>query len=348
MKTLFALLALAASAFAENVLVYRDIPIAPERMQSAFAGHTVTFARSPGEFRTRLAAGGYGLAVFLNQARASSESSAAITDLGVFAADGGRVIYSDWSQNSALAAPFGAGFASDTDGGDVTVDPTLATSIAGGVVKIRTTTWFSSAAILSASAGSVVAATYPGGQPAIVTGNSGRTAVLGFLSDTPTSSQLFTNLVSQTLAAPLDPVIAGNSAVPTSTVSANFSASVDSNRLACTVFFDYGPDTNYGSSVSVSIPAGSADPVAIAASASGLAPHTLYHWRTRVVGGTNVVTGPDGTFTTLNAAPVAGTSTVTLGTGNSIEVLLPFTTPDADGDVVTATSIGSGALFSTA
>ena len=68
--------------------------------------------------------------------------------------------------------------------------------------------------------------------------------------------------------------------------------------LQATVAFQFGPNTNYGSSTDAqSIPAGAGD-VVIYADVTGLQPNTTYHYRTVTIDSSGTVYGPDQVFTT--------------------------------------------------
>ncbi|HEX2016612.1 MAG TPA: hypothetical protein VGN69_07945 [Solirubrobacteraceae bacterium] len=79
---------------------------------------------------------------------------------------------------------------------------------------------------------------------------------------------------------------------------ATLSGSVIANNQPATAHFDYGPTAAYGAHTPEG-PAGAAmSPVALSATATGLAPHTTYHYRLVATNPTGSTAGADATFTT--------------------------------------------------
>ena len=125
---------------------------------------------------------------------------------------------------------------------------------------------------------------------------------------------------------------------PTSSTGASFSASVNPQGQATTVFFQYGIDARYrpGGATGViydqstppqALPPDST-PHAVAAAVTGLVPNAVYHSRLVATNATGTTFGPDQTFTTpadpaprppvlgqsVNAKPVSGKVFVLVGT----------------------------------
>jgi hypothetical protein len=85
-----------------------------------------------------------------------------------------------------------------------------------------------------------------------------------------------------------------------SSTGATLNGTVTPNGTQTTVYFDYGPDASYGSSVGVSISPNN-DSVAhpAAFTLAGLAPGATYHYRLRAINPIASANSPDGTFVTL-------------------------------------------------
>jgi hypothetical protein len=143
----------------------------------------------------------------------------------------------------------------------------------------------------------------------------------------------------------------------TSSTGAGFSATVNPEGQATTVFFQYGIDSRfrpgggtaviYDQSTPVQALPADATPHAVSAVATGLVPNALYHVRLVATNATGTTFGPDQTFTTpadpappppvlgrkVNAKPVTGRVFILVGTK-----LVPLTE---------AKQIPSGAILDT-
>jgi phosphodiesterase/alkaline phosphatase D-like protein len=104
------------------------------------------------------------------------------------------------------------------------------------------------------------------------------------------------------------PTVTTGSAVYTAT-DATLSGTVIANNASTTVTFEYGLDTNYGSTVTAAeSPATGMGETTVSKEIKGLNPKTTYHFRVVGVNTEGTSRGSDATFTTEKAAPVASTN----------------------------------------
>jgi phosphodiesterase/alkaline phosphatase D-like protein len=149
---------------------------------------------------------------------------------------------------------------------------------------------------------------------------------------------------------PAAPTAVTNPASAVGTTGATLNGTVNANDGSTTVTFQYGIDTNYGTTVTAdqSPVSGSTD-TAVSKSISGLSTGVTYHYRVVAVNAGGTTYGADMTFTTGSAAPAAttnaasgiGTTTATLnGTVNanndSTTVTFQYGTTTSYGRTVTA------------
>jgi alpha-tubulin suppressor-like RCC1 family protein/phosphodiesterase/alkaline phosphatase D-like protein len=111
------------------------------------------------------------------------------------------------------------------------------------------------------------------------------------------------------VASPLQSATS-QSATAITGLSATLHGSVNANKNAVTVSFEYGLDETYGSAAAASPASASGNKtVNVSAGINGLTPGTLYHYRTVATSYGGVVRGADMTFTTLSDnAKLAGLS----------------------------------------
>jgi len=184
MLSMFCALLFAGAARADSILYFRDYVVGTDYMTTALnsrvsMGDTVYTAVSAADFQTQLQGGGYDLGIFFNQNW--SRDTSAINARGSFVTGGGKAIYTDWTQNGSLAAQFGASFTGNTNQSPITVtDAALGIGVSGPI-NLSNPGW---GVFSTALAGSQIAATFPNLEGAVVIGNSGRSIVNGFLSDT--------------------------------------------------------------------------------------------------------------------------------------------------------------------
>jgi hypothetical protein len=110
---------------------------------------------------------------------------------------------------------------------------------------------------------------------------------------------------------PDPPAVTTGSAANVKMASATLNGTANPGGVAGTAWFEYGQTTSYGSTSSPQAIAGSsANNVAL--QITGLAPHTLYHYRIVAQNSSGTTIGADGTFTTSNGMifySVAGSTT---------------------------------------
>jgi hypothetical protein len=94
------------------------------------------------------------------------------------------------------------------------------------------------------------------------------------------------------------------------TTSATASGTVNPNGQSTTWSFEYGTTTSYGKKTAARSAGSGATNVQVAATLTGLAPGTTYHYRLVATNGAGTARGGDGIFTT-SSAPVAVTGAAT-------------------------------------
>jgi hypothetical protein len=204
-------------ATAATVLYYADGFTGTDYPSQALAarGDTVTTASSWADFNTKLGAGSYDLVIALAQ---DSSNGIDVPTLTTYIDGGGHVIFTDYSQPAGIAALLDGSFTGTLN--QTSVD--FATALATGVANPQTLTnhgWGIFSMSLAAGAGGTSVCSFPTGSCA-VSGNSGRTLLLGFLADTTDSngSQLWQNLIASVVgAAPPPPPTPAP--IPTPTLS---------------------------------------------------------------------------------------------------------------------------------
>ena len=330
----------AVSAHGANVLYFRDVPIGADRMAEALAasGHAVTVAADAGDFQIRIESGAFDLGVFFVQKRVAAEYAPAIQSLGAFVNAGGRAFYADWSQNSALAAVFGASFAGAANPKNLRAG----TALVPANIALRNTGWFAHVANVLALPGASVAARFDDGGGAIVRASHGRSFVFGFLGDAPASSDVFARAVGFVFASPSDPVItfADPPAVP-GVGGVTVRGSVLPNGAATQVSIDFGLGNAFDRHSVIQNAGSGLDPVPVEFSVSGLAGRTTYRYRYRVVNTAGTILSDSDTFTTLNTPPVARDDHPQSGTAG-VTFDPTFNDADADDDPLTLASVTSG------
>jgi len=180
---------------ATDALVYIDSEIQDGKIVPALVelGYTVVVATSWSDFNTKLSFPTYQLAVMFNQNSGMGADLAKVTS---FINAGGSMVYADWTHSSSFATLFQATFTSIDNQTIMDLDPTISTGLPDPITLVNTG-WGIFSTGLTANVGGQVLATFPNGNAAIVRGNSGRTIILGYLSDVPPADyrqQLFENL----------------------------------------------------------------------------------------------------------------------------------------------------------
>lgn len=182
---------------ASSALVFVDSYAGSNYVTPALSalGYGITVASSQGDFDTQLAVGSFDLAVNMIQ---SNYYSGDIIVLHEYIAQGGRVVAADWTQNASLATALDASFTKNVN--QTVAD--FAAPLDRGItdpLTLGNPGWGTFSTGLSPDAGGVSYCEFGNADSCLVLGNSGRTALLGFLSDAPPASegqQLFENIFS--------------------------------------------------------------------------------------------------------------------------------------------------------
>jgi hypothetical protein len=191
-------LAVALPVRAATVLVYIDQIVGADNVTPALAGHTVTTATSWADFDTKLAGGSYQLVIALGQNNALAANT---TTLANYITGGGRAIVDDYTSNPAYGPMMNATYTGVTNQNSANF---LITALSSGITNPQPLTnpgWGIYSMGLLAAAGGTSVCTFPNGNSCAVSGNGGRTLLLGFLSDTPGTNgvALWSNMISYVL-----------------------------------------------------------------------------------------------------------------------------------------------------
>ena len=178
-----ALLAVGLPARAATVLLFVDAFQGTDYVTPALTalGHTVTTATDWTDFNNKLAGSPPQLAIALNQ---DSSLGADLTTMTNYVNAGGHVIFTDWNETASFATLFNASWTGNDNQSPANfTNPTLS----AGITNPQTLSnpgWGIFSMGLSAGAGGTSVCSFPTDSCAVL-GNSGRTIILGFLSDTP-------------------------------------------------------------------------------------------------------------------------------------------------------------------
>ena len=186
---------------AANVLYFADSFSGTNYVLPALTAgsHTVTTASSWSDFNTRLAGGGFDLAIAICQANAHSLD---VTTMSNYLNAGGNAILADWTQDGTFGALFGATYAGVTNQTPATL--TAATLYAGitNPVALLNPGWGVWSMGLTPTGTGTSLGTFPNGNACIVSSFGGRAILLGFLADTLPSAdgqRFFENLIGTAL-----------------------------------------------------------------------------------------------------------------------------------------------------
>jgi len=197
----FVLLLACGPVYAANVLYYADAFYGTNHVLPALAagGHTVTTASGWSDFNTRLAGGGFDLAIALCQSNNNELNLATMTD---YLSSGGRAIFTDWTRNASTAALFGATYTGSTNMTPATItDSGLSAGITNPMI-LTNPAWGTWAMGMSPTATGTSLGTFPNGNSCIVSSHGGRALLLGFLADTVPSAdgqRFFENAIGSAL-----------------------------------------------------------------------------------------------------------------------------------------------------
>lgn len=210
-----ALLAVSVPARAATVLLFIDHVQGTDYVTPALTalGHTVTTATSWADFNTRLSTSPPQLAIGLSQDISGLDAD--LTIMTNYINAGGHVIFTDWNETASFATLFNASWTGNDNQSPANfTNPTLSAGITNPQPLNSGLGWGTWSMGLSAGAGGTSVCTFPTDSCAVL-GNSGRTIILGFLSDTPQAAdgvQLWENIIG--LAGFGAPISTTPSAVP--------------------------------------------------------------------------------------------------------------------------------------
>ncbi len=140
-----------------------------------------------------------------------------------------------------------------------------------------------------------------------------RNATLSIANDNEDENPYTFNIQGTGFDAPTDTTNAASSIVQQ---SATLNGTVNANNLSTAVTFEYGTDTNYGTSVTATeSPVGGTSGTTVSKVISGLTPSTTYHYRVVAVNTAGTTNGSDQTFTTLDC--INPTAAGTIGNAQS-------------------------------
>jgi len=169
-------------------------------------GYTPTAAASLSDFKTGLASGAYTMAVLFAQNYSAVKYGLAASDVQDYIDGGGLMVFTTWtSDDSSIVALFEANLSGSTNLSNITISDTDIQSVSGlSAFTILNPSWGYYSLGLTATGSGTVLATFENGEAAMVLGNSGRTMMLGYMSDTvPTanSQAIFESIVAKLTAS---------------------------------------------------------------------------------------------------------------------------------------------------
>lgn len=185
---------------AGKALVYIDMSHTDDKVIAGLTakGYTTTVAVSGTDFNTKLATGKFKMAVLFVQNYTATQRGIDLDVIKSHVDRGGRIIFASWRGNSFMgtslwddqyAAYFEAAYTGNNNQTTVTVtDPIFLAGITSPFTLTSAYWGVFSTGMRAIHDGRVVA-TFPNGDAAIISGNRGRTLILGYLSDTPATTE---------------------------------------------------------------------------------------------------------------------------------------------------------------
>jgi hypothetical protein len=159
----------------------------------------------------------------------------------------------------------------------------------------------------NAGSGPQVAWYDAGGSSRLETFGTGRIGGASGLAVNHSSGAVYTsdttNAVVERFTVFTGPTVTTDPAASVDPNNETLNGTVNPGGLAATFHFDYGPDTNYGSSTAETSAGSGGSAAPVSGTASGLTPNTLYHYRIVGSNAGGSIAGADETFITAPAPP---------------------------------------------
>jgi subtilisin family serine protease len=197
------------SAADASVLYYVDSLHGDDPFLAAMSNLSITptIAESFEDFAALLQAGGWDLAILLDQNKSYIDPPWLASMLD-WVTDGGRAILADWTMNETAAAAFGATYTGNTNGDSIThtqIDHPIWQGIANPF-DLTNPGWGTFSMGLMATTGDSIGI-FLNGDHALILGNGGRTVLNGFLSDTAATFNEGIVLAQNEIAFLLEPEV---------------------------------------------------------------------------------------------------------------------------------------------
>lgn len=184
---------------ATSVLYRNDYNVGTDIMDEALTATGDAVTQTSGNLGA-FTLSNYNIVVYANQDLSIPFGDLAA--LNTYIAGGGKVIFDDWTQSDGFNG--GELFTGNNNLNVITLTSLFSSGI-GAPLDVVNPGWGIFSTGMTALAGAVSAGTFENGDSAIVVGNSGRTIVNGFLTDTVDSETLYLNeldSLSATTAVP--------------------------------------------------------------------------------------------------------------------------------------------------
>lgn len=181
----------------ESAVVYIDFLLGTNYVTPALTalGYDITVATDWNDFDSKLAAGTFDLAVGLGQGNGYQGNTSVLAS---YIAGGGHAVAVDYEQRSALATAFDASYTGTINQNTATFLPPVSVGLTNPMT-LQSPGWSVFSTSLAPAQGGVSYCTFEDASSCLVVGNEGRTALLGFVSDTPPEAdgqKLFENIFS--------------------------------------------------------------------------------------------------------------------------------------------------------
>jgi hypothetical protein len=167
-----------------SVLFYYDgLGSADDNVTPALTtnGFDVTFTTSSATFDTEASSGGHDLVIAMVQ---TGGPAIDLPTLEAYVDGGGRAIGADWRRTAGFADVFDASFTGELNLTTADLDVSALSTDITNPIELESPGFAIYSTGLSAEAGGSSLCAFENGDSCLVSGNSGRTALLGFLMDT--------------------------------------------------------------------------------------------------------------------------------------------------------------------